>query len=83
VDDQVLTFRVAVTMWWYADRQPLGYSHRDSHSGKYAGQSFLRQMKLSPDFSSRGGCQPRAILAVWQRFDANWYFEIAQSGYSK
>ena len=54
-------------------------------TGIYAGQSFLpADQSAEGVFPYQGEAADNTpILAVWQRFDTNWYLKIAQTGYSE
>lgn len=86
VDDQVLTFRVAGKNVVDTETGSLWDIHSGTAiSGKYAGQSFATAgVTAAGIFPSQGVAANRVpILAIWQRFDTNWYLKIAQSGYSE
>ncbi len=53
-------------------------------NGEYAGVPFRQSPYTSEDvFPYRGvASQPSVLLALWQRFDTNWYLKIAQRGYA-
>ena len=86
VDNQVLTFRVAGknvmdnqtgSLWDLVTGKAI--------SGKYAGQPFLPgDESVTGVFPYQGvAANPTPIVAIWQRFDTNWYMKIAQGGYSE
>jgi Gpi18-like mannosyltransferase len=86
VVDKVLTFRAAGkgvmdiqtgSLWDLVTGKAI--------AGIYAGQSFLPvDQSVEGVFPYQGeSADNTPILAVWQRFDTNWYLKIAQSGYSE
>lgn len=52
-------------------------------SGKYAGTLLAASRYTVEDVFPYRGVAPESnpLLALWQRFDANWYVAIAQKGY--
>ena len=53
-------------------------------SGPYAGRRLGPSSYDSEDLYPYHGVapDPNPLLGVWQRFDANWYLDIAEGGYS-
>jgi membrane protein CcdC involved in cytochrome C biogenesis len=86
VNGQTLTFRggdagqvidiQTGSVWSLHDGQAI--------SGTFAGQSLQASLYPVEDIFPYRGAAPSSInaLAVWQRFDTNWYLKIAQRGYS-
>lgn len=86
VNGQTLTFRggdagqvidtQTGSVWSLHDGQAI--------SGAFAGQSLQASLYPVEDIFPYRGVAPSSsqALAVWQRFDTNWYLKIAQRGYS-
>lgn len=53
-------------------------------SGKFEGASLARGIYTEEDLFPYRGVQPAAapLLGIWQRFDTNWFLEIAERGYA-
>ncbi len=86
VDATSLTFR-ASERGYVADVQTgslWGLGEGRALAGDYSGRS-LKPAAFTPEevFPYRGlAPDPNPALAVWQRFDSNWYLKIAEHGYS-
>lgn len=86
VGDQVLAFRVAGK--GLVDTQTGSFwdiRNGKAISGKFAGQAFLPADETAARLFPYQGVPANAApaLAIWQRFDTNWYLKVAQSGYSE
>jgi hypothetical protein len=85
VDTAVLTFRPATpgyvadletgSIWALGDGRAVSgqYSGRALSSSPYSAEDIFPYRGIAPDLSP--------ALAIWQRFDTNWYLEIAERGY--
>jgi len=86
VDGQVLTFRAAgrSTVTDLQNRDLWDINSGRAIAGKFTGESLSpADYHPSDIFPSQGVAASRSpLLAVWQRFDTNWYLKIASSGYS-
>ena len=85
INGQILTFRAA-NADTVADLQTgslWDISTGTSIDGHFKG-SILSAAKTPPSeifFYSKARPYPRSSLAIWQRFDANWYISVAENGY--
>lgn len=85
VDASVLTFRPAApgyvadlesgSVWSLQDGKAVSgeYSGRNLAASTYSVEDIFPYRGIAPD--------PNPLLAIWQRFDTNWYLEIAARGY--
>jgi hypothetical protein len=86
VNERVLTFRLAGKRVLDAQTGSLwDLVIGKAISGNYEGQSFLpTDNRVADVFPYQGvTANQTPLLAIWQRFDTNWYLKIAQSGYSE
>lgn len=86
VNGRVLTFR-AGNIGTIIDNETYSiWSLRDARaiSGEYAGTKLEDARYTAEDVFPYRGVAPAqsSLLAIWQRFDTNWYLKIAQRGYS-
>jgi hypothetical protein len=85
VDGAVLTFRAGESgfvvdaqtgsVWWLRDGRAI--------AGAYAGRALRASPYSAEEIFPYRGIAPETnlFLSVWQRFDTNWYLEIARDGY--
>ena len=86
VEGNVLTFRAAGSKVMDSQTGSLwDLGSGKAISGKFEGQSFLPAYENAASvFPYQGAtANPTPILAIWQRFDTNWYLKIAQLGYTE
>ena len=85
VDGKVLSFRVLDREHILDDQTGSIWSVQDGVAlqGDYAGKSLRRSSHSTEEVFPYLGMQPakNTALALWQRFDANWYLKIATQGY--
>lgn len=86
VQGQSLTFRAAEDVSTVTDLQTgsiwdisTGTAIRGQYNGLTLASSKTRPLEIFPYHNA----EPYSIkwLAIWQRFDANWYISIAETGY--
>ncbi len=83
IDGTVLTFRPSVPGYVMDTQVASVWSLQDGRavSGAYAGRA-LAAFPVEDIFPYRGvAAETNPLLALWQRFDANWYVAIAERGY--
>ena len=85
VSDAVLTFRAGDPGYAVDTQTRSVWSLRDGRavSGHYAGWQLAASAYPVEDIFPYRGVAPEtnALLALWQRFDVNWYLAIAARGY--
>jgi hypothetical protein len=85
VDGTLLTFQAIDSQHVVDEQTNSVWSNQngDGLSGTYAGKSLADASHLSEDIFPYLGVAPAQNigLALWQRFDANWYLKIAARGY--
>lgn len=86
IDGTILTFRSRDPETVIDAQTASVWSLREGRAiaGQYAGQSFQPSVYSVEEFFPYRGVplEPNILLSVWQRFDTNWYLQIAQRGYS-
>src|SRR5215207_449373 len=87
VDDELLTFQKFDSQHLIDTKTASIWRSSDgmSTSGFYEGQSLLpTEIATERLFPYQGvGIDVAPWLAIWQRFDVNWYLAISQDGYGK
>ena len=82
---KVLTFRVASasTITDLQTSSIWDISTGTALQGSYRGSTLLPSKTASSEIFPYHNAKPeaRAWLAIWQRFDANWYTSVADNGY--
>jgi Gpi18-like mannosyltransferase len=85
VGDKVLTFHVVDSQYMVDDQSGSIWPMRNGKAlkGKYAGESLAESSHTVGDIFPYLGVSPtrNETLALWQRFDTNWYLRIAAYGY--
>lgn len=87
VGEQILTFG-PLDMGSISDAQTgstWDVKSAKSIKGPLQGQSLISKSEMMEDVLPYHGVKPFPImwLAMWQRFDANWYLSIAEHGYGR
>jgi hypothetical protein len=87
VDGQALTFR-PIDANFMSDTQTgsiWDVKTGESVNGAYIGKSLVNESEALEGVISYLGVKayPISWLAIWQRYDANWYLSIAEFGYGK
>ncbi len=85
VEEQALTFR-PIDVNFMSDTQTgsiWDVKTGESVNGAYKGKFLTSNPEMVENFFPYRGVKPysTAWLAIWQRFDANWYLSIAEYGY--
>ncbi len=86
IDGTTLAFRVGEPGYVVETQTGSKWSLRDGRavSGKYVGRTLGASPYSAEDVFPyhRAAVETNPLLALWQRFDTNWYLAIAERGYA-